>query len=79
MRYADPYGASKAIRPWEGTSLSTLGRVPKLRTLPPGYLDGVRSCLSCPLPPETCDNCRGPTSPRRRRAGEKGDGICSEY
>lgn len=61
MKGADPYGASKAIRPWDGTSLFCSGSYKKAGRKPSHkYFEEVRGCLSCTLPPSACEECRGP-------------------
>lgn len=60
MKGADPYGASKAIRPWDGTSLSSLkpeNKMHKGRKPTHESFEEVRHCLSCKLPKSSCDGC----------------------
>lgn len=60
MKGADPYGASKAIRPWDGTSLSSLkpeNKMHKGRKPTHEYFEEVRHCLSCKKPKSACDDC----------------------
>lgn len=67
MKGADPYGASKAIRPWDGTSLSSQrieNQMRKGRKPTHEYFEGVRKCLSCQLPQNACNKCKGPTGKR---------------
>lgn len=70
MKGADPYGASKAIRPWDGTSLSSAAekRPRKGRKPTPEYFQEVRGCLSCTRPPEACNDCGGPKEQRKFQA-----------
>lgn len=59
MKGADPYGASKAIRPWDGTSLSSPVCRKKFQRPTHKYFEEVRGCLSCKLPASACEECRG--------------------
>ena len=66
----DPYGISGAIRPWDGTSLSSTSenRPRKGRKPTPEYFQEVRGCLSCTRPPEACNECAGPKEQRKFQA-----------
>ena len=66
----DPYGISGAIRPWDGTSLSSTSenRPRKGRKQTPEYFQEVRGCLSCTRPPEACNECAGPKEQRKFQA-----------
>lgn len=70
MKGADPYGASKATRPWDGTSLSSTSenKPRKGRKPTPEYFQEVRGCLSCTRPPEACNGCAGPKEQRKFQA-----------
>lgn len=66
MKGADPYGASKAIRPWDGTSFSgTVEKHTKQGRKPTHeYFEEVRQCLSCKRPKSACNECSGPKKKR---------------
>lgn len=73
MKGADPYGASKAIRPWDGTSLSGVEKIKMQKGRKPTheYFQSVRGCLSCTRPASACEECTGPKYAKEESRKEK--------